>query len=204
MSVLRQRISERQARRAQNDTIIAARQRDNEIIDAELIAYRDALSVISGDVPGLAIEHLASHAKTEASTPRRGPRGPWKSVMQELARSRSSAEFDISSVEGASQAVGGAMNPNTIRSQMANYAHAGFLERVRPGWFRFTATGLNEFRNSDLVGDERHSEADASAPNSAQGSDESPTDAECITSEALLGHAAANGSRDDLYKETSQ
>nr|WP_294521739.1 hypothetical protein [uncultured Rhodopila sp.] len=63
--------------------------------------------------------------------------------MPEMVRQYPSGAFSLSDVEAAGEIVGFPVQRATVRSQIANYVNAKWLERVTNGTFRFTKAGLD-------------------------------------------------------------
>ena len=152
--ILQQRIAERRRRRDDNDTRVTLINRENEILDAEIRAWEEALTLFTEGVdkinpthPSVALgKSDARYAATRhPGTPdgRRGPKGVWGDIMPEMVRQYPVGVFKLDDVEAAGDMVGHRVARATARSQMANYVNHGWLERVDLGEFKFTASGLS-------------------------------------------------------------
>lgn len=151
ISTLQQRIAERRLKRVANLVVISTKQHENDIIDAEVVAWEEAIALILNNATGADTSDAATdnappnNSSADQQDLRRGPRNAWKIVMPEMVQRYRNREFELNDVDATAHRVGNPMNPNTIRSQMANYAKSGVLERVRSGWYKFTDKGLTTF-----------------------------------------------------------
>ena len=62
-----------------------------------------------------------------------------------MARQYPEGTFTLGDVAAAGELRGHNLKPETVRSQMANYVKAGFLDRVTQGKFSFTDKGRETF-----------------------------------------------------------
>ena len=165
ISGIKKRIAERQSKRAENAAIIVAKQHDNAIIDAELVAWEEALKLIVSESDAASSGEDDENLGQGSTDHRRGPRGSWKLIMLEMGKRYSKDEFDLPNLLATAQGLGTLLNPATARSQMHNYVKTGMLDRIQIGRFRFTEQGLkalgglSEFPNAANNGRETESPA---------------------------------------------
>ena len=181
ISEIKQRIAEGRLKRADNLAIIATKQRNNEIIDAELATWEAALDLVLKDANAAATSDFSGNDSSRvhvsgdlAATQvdlglgqldqRRGPRGFWKTIMPEMAKRYPANEFDLNKLNAVAQFIGIPLNSSTARSQMHNYAKSGLLDRVRSGWFKFTNEGLKTFGGLSRLPDNAASDPETKTP----------------------------------------
>ena len=123
----------------------AAKRRDLDMEDARqyarIDAYTDVLSLMSDDD-----ESPGSQRDTTAKSPsgRRGISPMWHRILSDAA-SLPSETFTVDDVEEVARAHGDeAPSRGAIRSQLANYANRGTIERIKNGVFRLTPEGAAE------------------------------------------------------------
>lgn len=161
------RINEADAALAAN----AEKRRNLDMEDARLLArreaYADAYALVSGKSL-TDIEPLPPARPRKASGGRRGMSHMWQRLLSEAATPLV-AEFGVDEVMSVAEAFGAdAPSRSAIRSQLANYANRGTVERISNGVFRLTPKGAEE------LGLEFSEEAEASeedAPPNAGGAD---------------------------------
>lgn len=178
----RQRIAEKRARKAANNTRIAALHQENEKEDLGLAAWEEVLRDLMSVMPDVELtdDNVASVIATlpklngiavaESSDRRRGPKGMWKLIMPRMIAKYRGADFALSDVQDAGAALTGmSVNLNTARSQMWHYVKDGHIERSGSGRYRFTRTGLDVFASLSNAPDAQgHLDAEASAVDDVQ------------------------------------
>jgi hypothetical protein len=120
-------------------------QRRLDIAIAELRSWEEAYTILTTPMKGVVAAFSTTEApQSDSADKRRGPKGAWKRILAGIAQAfPPPTEFDLSEVEQISASVGERLERSTIRSQMANYANVGVVERVALGRFRLTAVGLS-------------------------------------------------------------
>lgn len=122
----------------------------------------------------------APRATPEDQDARRGMRSDWRAIMRGMVEHHP-ADLSLDELGEIAERVGFPVNRNTLRSQMSNYAKAGWVDRVREGRFRITQAGAEAARvtlpqnasgGSDAPAKERPPEGSAQ-PGGLFGGDES-------------------------------
>ncbi len=95
-------------------------------------------------VPSEQTTVVVEEASGEIDSKREGMRisQKWRVVLMQLASAYPS-DLPLDEIKRNAMAAGADVNENTLRAQMATYANAGYVERMRAGRFRLTQSGAD-------------------------------------------------------------
>lgn len=120
---------------------LAQMRRDVELKEAELRGMEHAARFM---VPSEQTTVVVEEASGEIDSKREGMRisQKWRVVLMQLASAYPS-DLPLDEIKRNAMAAGADVNENTLRAQMATYANAGYVERMRAGRFRLTQSGAD-------------------------------------------------------------
>lgn len=125
---------------------LEAAEKKLETLQAELRGWEEAARLLQTPTDSV-LRPTAGEDGQEAEDANRGnidqKRGlstVWKAVIAHMA-AQYPADFSLSDVGTLCENNGGAVKPESVRSQMHTYDERGFVKRTEPGRFQATAAG---------------------------------------------------------------
>lgn len=142
---IERKIAEREAQIADVAQQITALEMRKATLCAEVAAYKDTLQYLPPS-PGRGRSRQAANGREPGSG--RGISEQWANLLA-TASMYGTEEFGIDEIVRAGELDGHEMKRASVRTQAANMVTRGVLERVSPGTFRITESGMKEIGSSN-------------------------------------------------------